>query len=79
LLTATNEPTFGENDPFKVWPNPVARELNFNEVTDAAIFDMNGKLVRVFRNTQTADVSGLTPGTYIVKNQKGDVVKLIVQ
>ncbi|MDX2281641.1 MAG: DUF839 domain-containing protein [Saprospiraceae bacterium] len=79
LLTATNEPTFGDNDPFKVWPNPVARELNFNEVTDAAIFDMNGKLVRVFRNTQTADVSDLTPGTYIVKNQKGDVVKLIVQ
>ena len=79
MLTATNEPNFSDNAPFKVWPNPVARELNFNEVTDAAIFDINGKLVRVFRNTQTADVSDLTPGTYIVKNQKGDVVKLIVQ
>lgn len=79
LVTSISEPKFNNENAFQVWPNPVARELNFNEVTDAAIFDMNGKLVRVYRNVNSVDVSELTPGTYIVKNAKGEVVKLIVQ
>jgi secreted PhoX family phosphatase len=79
LVSAIGEPTFTNEKTFQIWPNPVARELNFNEVTDAAIFDMNGKLVRVYRNVSTVDVSELTPGTYIVKNARNEVVKLIVQ
>jgi len=79
LVSSISDPKFSDEKSFQVWPNPVARELNFNEVTDAAIFDLNGKLVRIYRNVSTVDVSELTPGTYIVKNAKGEVVKLIVQ
>mgnify|MGYP000510090114 CR=1 FL=1 len=79
LVVSISEPKFSNEDRFQVWPNPVARELNFNTVTDAAIFNMNGQLMRVFRNTQVADVSDLEPGIYFVKNAKGETVKLIVQ
>ncbi|MDO8970005.1 MAG: DUF839 domain-containing protein, partial [Saprospiraceae bacterium] len=79
LVTSISEPKFKNENAFQVWPNPVARELHFNEVTDAAIFDLNGKLVRIYRSVNTVDVSEFTPGTYIVKNAKGEVVKLIVQ
>jgi len=79
LVSAISEPNFKNENTFQVWPNPVARELHFNEVTDAAIFNMEGKMVRVFRNTNNVDVSDLQPGTYFVKNTEGAVVKLIVQ
>lgn len=79
LVVSISDPNFTDEDRFQVWPNPVSRELNFNEVTDAAIFSIDGKLMRVFRNTQVADVSGLQPGTYIVKNADGEAVKLIVE
>lgn len=79
LVTSISDPNFQGEAGFKVWPNPVSRQLNFETVTDAAIYDMNGKLIRVFRNTQVADLSGFTPGAYIVKNANGKAVKLIVE
>lgn len=79
LVTSISEPKFSDEEKFQVWPNPVARELNFNTVTDAAIFNLNGQLMRVFRQVKTADVSDLKPGIYLVKNEKGETVKLIVQ
>ncbi len=78
LLVSSYEPKFAGNT-FQIFPNPVARELNFNEVTDAAIYDMNGQRVRVVRNTNSVDVSNLTPGTYFVQNKNGETQKLIVQ
>ncbi len=79
LVTAINEPEFDADGGFQVWPNPVSRELNFNMVTDVALFDMNGKLIRVIRNSQTADMSGVAPGMYFLKNATGETVKIIVQ
>jgi secreted PhoX family phosphatase len=79
LVTSISEPKFTDEKTFQVWPNPVARELNFNVVCDAAIFNQNGQLMRVYRNTKVADVSELQPGIYFVKNSAGETVKLIVQ
>jgi secreted PhoX family phosphatase len=79
LLVSTQEPKFTDERKFQVWPNPVSRALNFNEISDAAIFDMNGRLLRVVRNTQTVDVSDIEPGIYFIKNAKGETVKLVVQ
>lgn len=79
LVTAINEPEFNADGGFQVWPNPVSRELTFNTVTDVALFDMNGKLIRVIRNSQTADMSDITPGMYFLKNAAGETVKIIVQ
>ena len=79
LIVSSQEPTFTNDNSFQVWPNPVARELNFNAVSDVAIFNQQGQLIRVFRNTQTADLSGFQSGIYFVKNANGETVKLIVE
>lgn len=79
ITVSALEPTFESGPRFQVWPNPVSRELNFNKLTDAALYDMNGKLIRVFRNTQVADMSGCTPGIYFVRNLEGETIKIVVQ
>ncbi|MDQ3395399.1 MAG: T9SS type A sorting domain-containing protein [Bacteroidota bacterium] len=67
-----------------IWPNPVARLLQFNEVIDVAIYDTNGKRMKVARNINNVDVSDLTPGIYILKTfnartEKSGTSKIIIE
>jgi secreted PhoX family phosphatase len=68
-----------EKDAFNVYPNPTSRIVYFSETTDVALYDTYGKLVRVERNADHMDIIDLLPGTYYLKNAKGDTKKLIVQ
>ncbi len=63
----------------KIWPNPATREVHFDKNTDAAIYDINGKRVKVVRNTSIVDVRDLQAGAYFIRtaDQKGQ--KLIIQ
>ncbi len=63
----------------KVWPNPVSRELQFNKVLDAAIYNQAGQRMKVFRAQKTIDVSDLTPGIYFLNTSEGEVQRLIVK
>jgi secreted PhoX family phosphatase len=67
------------NDMFSVYPNPTSRFIYFNEIMDVALYDMAGKLIRVERNVDSMDILGLNPGTYYIKNLKGQTKKLIIQ
>ncbi|MCH2223546.1 MAG: choice-of-anchor I family protein [Crocinitomicaceae bacterium] len=67
------------NDLFSVYPNPTSRFIYFNEVMDVALYNMAGKLIRVERNVDSMDILGLNPGTYYIKNLKGQTKKLIIQ
>ncbi|MEO0473302.1 MAG: alkaline phosphatase PhoX [Bacteroidota bacterium] len=73
------EETLEEGLDFSVYPNPVARTLYFKEVTDVEILTMDGRRVKVARNTDHVNVQDLTPGTYIIRNKEGIARKLIVQ
>jgi len=64
---------------FKIWPNPVSRELRFNKTVDAAIYDATGRRMRVYRNVSRLDVQDLKPGMYILKTSLGDTKKLVVE
>ncbi|MCW5920743.1 MAG: DUF839 domain-containing protein [Saprospiraceae bacterium] len=66
-------------DAFAVYPNPTARMVYMNQVTDVAIFDSNGKRVMVRRNTSEVDVSALTAGVYYIQNAQGSILKLVIQ
>jgi hypothetical protein len=68
----------GGND-FGIFPNPTTREIRFNVVTDAALYDVQGKRLKVVTNTDMMDVREFGPGTYFVKNAAGDVQKLIIE
>ncbi|MBV6644491.1 MAG: DUF839 domain-containing protein [Cyclobacteriaceae bacterium] len=64
---------------FQVWPNPVSRELQFSQRVDLAVYDMQGKRLKVVRNRQYIDVSDLRPGAYVIHTNTGVKRKFIVQ
>lgn len=68
-----------QDDLFQVYPNPTSRFIYFNETMDVALYDMSGKLIRVERDASSMDIMGLKPGTYYLKNLKGQTKKLIIQ
>jgi secreted PhoX family phosphatase len=77
ITTSLEEVAVSEN--LKMWPNPVARELNFSKAIDIAIYDGEGKRVKVSRNSTTVDVQDLIKGTYFVRTIEGQTLKLVVQ
>ena len=64
---------------FVVYPNPASRELHFNQVTDVALYDMNGKRLQVQRNVSSLDISDLAPGTYFLLTSEGQRKKIVVE
>lgn len=74
LETLQSEPT-----GFNVYPNPTSRYVYFDEEMDIAIYNGQGELIRVERQTKMLDIMGVNPGTYYIKNEKGQTKKLIIQ
>lgn len=68
-----------KKEGFRMWPNPTSREVELNKVMDVAIYDMNGRRVRVERQVKFIDVSDLPKGTYFLRNLEGETKKLIIQ
>jgi secreted PhoX family phosphatase len=68
-----------QENGFNVYPNPTSRYVYFDETMDIAIYNSQGKLIRVERDTKTLDIMGINPGTYFIKNEKGQTKKLIIQ
>jgi hypothetical protein len=77
-VTALQEPTI-EKVGFKLYPNPTTRIVYLNKTTDVAIYNVEGKRMRVVRNTNQLDVSDLTTGMYFVQTADGETAKLMVQ
>ncbi len=66
-------------ETFTVYPNPTSRELHINRPMDAAIYDVNGRRLRVYRQVTSIDVADLAAGTYFIRNDEGETLKFIVQ
>jgi secreted PhoX family phosphatase len=66
-------------ETFSMYPNPATRTLYFSDRTDIAIYDMNGKRIKVYRNVEEIDISSLSTGVYFVQNAAGSTQKLLVQ
>jgi hypothetical protein len=64
---------------FSIYPNPVSRELHFNEVSDVAIYNAMGQRVKVAREVSYISVNDLTPGHYFIRNTKGETLKFVVE
>ncbi len=76
-LQEENETEFSPS--FFAYPNPTLGTLNFNEISDVAIYSANGKRLKVYRNVKTIDISNLASGMYYVQNAEGLTQKVIVQ
>ena len=66
------------SEGFTVYPNPVAREVKFNKVTDVAIYDAKGDRVAVYRNVNRIDIQKFEAGTYILKTKDEEVTRLVI-
>ena len=78
VLSLYEDPKF-EGEGFQIYPNPASRVLNFNMTTDVAIYDMQGKRIKVYREVNQVDVTEFKAGVYFVRNSNGDTQKLIIQ
>ena len=75
----TNVNEIEDNMSFSVYPNPTSRIVHFNRYMDVAIYTIDGQLLQVVRNAKSMDIMNLSPGTYVLKNEDGEVKKLVVQ
>lgn len=79
IETSTGQVIPDQKSKFNVYPNPVSRVINLDEVTDVAIYDLNGKRVMVKENTNAVNVSTLAAGTYVIMNKEGYARKIVVK
>lgn len=77
--TSLDEPTDEDFKSLKVFPNPTTRMVYLSETTDFAIYNAEGKRVKVLRSDNKADVSDLNPGIYYIITLNNESYKLIVQ
>ncbi|HEY9178138.1 MAG TPA: T9SS type A sorting domain-containing protein [Flavipsychrobacter sp.] len=68
-----------QSETFSVYPNPTSRELNLSRIMDAAIYDVNGRRLRVYRQVRNINVADLATGTYFIRNEEGETLKFVVQ
>lgn len=60
-----------------MYPNPAANEVNFTAHQSGIITDITGKTVMAFTEAEAINVSGLSPGTYLLKTHDGGVARLV--
>ena len=67
------------NNSFVIYPNPAnSARVFFNEPTDYTLFDIQGRQLQNATQATHINVSTLTSGTYLVRNAKGQVQKLVI-
>lgn len=64
---------------FSIYPNPVARELHFNKVSDVAIYNAAGQRILVVRDADFVNVEELPAGVYFIQDSEGNKQKFIVE
>ncbi|MEM6378536.1 MAG: alkaline phosphatase PhoX [Bacteroidota bacterium] len=75
----TDTPGIIQSAPLNVYPNPTTRQVFLSKTTDFAIYDMYGKRLKVYRNTNQADVSGFAAGTYVIVTAENESFKIVVE
>ncbi len=66
-----------ENKTIGVYPNPANGIFNLNNPTNYEVYDVAGKLITTGKNLNTIDLSSEKTGTYLVKDDKGNAVRLL--
>ncbi|UKN03505.1 DUF839 domain-containing protein [Paracrocinitomix mangrovi] len=66
-------------EELKLYPNPTADFVYMNKKTDVGIYDINGDLIKVYRNVDKIHVANLPAGIYLVQTAEGQTKKLIKQ
>ena len=70
---------FTLNTNFSMFPNPAKDQVNFSKKDDYMVYDVSGRLVKQATNTQSINISDLTPGLYLINNSNGISKKLLIK
>jgi len=71
---------FSSKNGFSVFPNPVNDGiLYFSKAIDAELYDLTGRFITAKNNASYLNVSGLSNGVYIVKDNSGMSRKVIIK
>ena len=78
-MSSVNEVSTSRSASF-AYPNPTAAGvISFNKTTSGSVLNLLGQSVATFRNTATLDLSGFTPGVYIIRNSANETTRVIVK
>jgi len=78
-VSDVNEPNFDDVEEIQIYPNPTTRIVYMSENTDAALYNAEGKRIKVVREANSIDVSGLPSGMYYVQLASGAIKKLVIE
>ncbi len=68
----------GNHDALMIYPNPAEGGLIYlNQPADIEIYNALGNLVASAKAVSTVDISSFSKGSYLVKTDKGDVLKFV--
>ncbi len=80
----SNNQTVGINDqdnlqPFEVFPNPVKSgdKIFFNKLASISLYDAMGQLISSSEDIVFFNISELNSGVYLIKTDKGELVKFV--
>lgn len=79
MITGLQEPVLEKNNELVVYPNPTNRLVYLNQITDVALYNIEGKRLGVYRNTDRIDVSNLPKGMYFIQTADKQVKKLVIE
>lgn len=74
-----SNPTFENQNVIEMAPNPAKDVVVFSKKVSVTIYDISGKFILQATDTESIDVSSLSQGLYLVKNNDGFAKKLIIQ
>ncbi len=79
LLTAI--PVSGQvESPLLVYPNPANNGMiYFNKLISFRLYDLSGRLFMGKSNVRQFNTGGILPGIYLLRSEKGEIVKIIIQ
>jgi secreted PhoX family phosphatase len=66
-------------EELKLYPNPSTNIVYMNKLTDVAIYNANGELIRVLNQVDKINVSAFSAGIYYITTAENESKKLIVQ
>jgi len=68
-----------EKDLLKVYPNPATDVVNFSKPASFNLISVSGKLMGIYQNINSLNVSEFDSGVYFIQTNENEVVKLIVE
>ncbi len=77
--TAFETETLPERPTWSAYPNPADDVIRFSASTSVSLYDVLGRLIRTGASVDHLDVSDLTPGPYLLRDEAGHSELVVIR